>query len=120
MTHSPNVRATFTIAESASRSGMNRVWLVSSRSKNQPMWAWKNPRATASGDVPCSHGECGSPSRSENAWWRRWSATQFSTLPWIANDPEIAIATRSHFFALNDLCVKCRWNPTVTPRIAGT
>src|SRR3954454_15625791 len=66
-TQMPNVLLTRTLARSASRSGMNRRWLVSLRSKNQVMWACRKPRATASGDVPNSHGECGSPSRSEKA-----------------------------------------------------
>ena len=76
--------------------------------------------ATAAGEVPCSHGECGSPSRSENAWWRRWSATQLRTLPCTASEPVIAITTRSHGLALNDLWVKWRWNPTVMPSTAST
>ena len=70
----------------------------------------------ASGPVPNSHGECGSPSLSENAWWRRWSATQLTMLPWKARLPVIASATFSGRTALNDLWVKWRWNPTVTPR----
>ena len=97
---------------------MNRAWLVSLRSKNQPMCACRKPLATAAGEVPNAHGEWGSPSLSEKAWWRRWSATQLKTLPCTASDPVIAIATRSHRFALNALCVKCRWKPTVTPRTA--
>jgi len=65
--------------------------------------------------VPNSHGECGSPSLSEKAWWRRWSATHPITPPWNAVLPMTASAMRSGRFALNDPCVKYRWNPTVTP-----
>ena len=77
---------------SASRSGAKRCWLVESRSKIQPMWACQKPLASAATEVPYSHGECGSPSRSENAWCRRWSATQMMTGPWAAIWPAPARA----------------------------
>ena len=112
---STNCRSTAATSRSASRSGANRRALVLSRSNSQPMWACQKPRARAAGPVPNSHGECGSPSLSENAWWRRWSATQLTMLPWKARLPVIASATFSGRAALNDLWVKWRWNPTVTP-----
>ncbi len=73
------------------------------------MCACQNPLASAHGDVPNSHGECGSPSRSANAWCRRWSATQVIGEPCTAMLPAIARPTRSQRLALNDPWVKCRW-----------
>ena len=64
---------------------------------------------------PYRHGECGSPSRSEKAWCRRWSATQWMTGPWMASEPATASAICSGRLALNEPCVKWRWKPTVTP-----
>jgi hypothetical protein len=60
----------------------------------------QKPLAIASGVVPNSHGECGSPSRSEKAWWRRWSATQATTEPCDARLPASASAIRSGLLAL--------------------
>ena len=60
-------------------------------------------------------GECGSPSRSENAWCLRWSATHAVTGPSIAAEPSAANTPRSHGVVLNDRCVNRRWKPTVTP-----
>ena len=91
---------------SASRSGQNfscEVWLPSN---SQPMWAKARPLASARQSVPKRHGECGSPSRSEYLWCRRWSATQVSTGPSMASEPAMASATRSPVAALNELCVK--------------
>ena len=62
---------------------------------SSPKWECQKPRATAAGLVPNSHGECGSPSLSVKAWWRRWSATQVMTGPWKAMLPTIARPTRS-------------------------
>ncbi len=56
--------------------------------------------------VPYFHGLCGSPSRSENLWCLRWSATQRTTGPSIASEPAMASAYFSGRFGLNDLCVK--------------
>jgi aconitate hydratase len=52
------------------------VWL---RTNSQRRCACHKPLATATGVVPNSHGECGSPSLSAKAWWRRRSATQSIT-----------------------------------------
>ncbi len=101
---------------SAIRSGAKRCLLVRLRSNIQPMCACQKPLASATGEVPYSHGECGSPSRSENAWWRRWSATQMIGGPCTAIEPAIARKTRSPRLALNEPWVKCRWKPMVTPR----
>jgi hypothetical protein len=72
--------------------------------------------ATATGVVPNSQGECGSPSLSVKLWWRRWSATQVMIDPWKAMLPATASPIRSARVALNDRWVKWRWNPTVMPR----
>ena len=69
---------------SASRSGAKRAALVSSRPNSQPMWACQKPLASAAAEVPYSQGECGSPSLSAKAWWRRWSATQVMIEAWNA------------------------------------
>jgi hypothetical protein len=98
-----------TRAPSLSRSGAYRSWLVLRRSNSQPRWAWYMPLSSDRRSVPYRHGECGSPARSEKAWWRRWSATHWMTGPWIAIDPAAASASRSGRFALNEPCVKCRW-----------
>ena len=79
------------------------------------MCAYQKPLARALRSVPYRHGECGSPSRSENLWCLRWSATHRMTGPWIAIEPAIARATLTARLGLNDLCVKRRWKPTVMP-----
>ena len=94
---------------SASRSGAKRSALVWSRSNSQPMCECQKPLAMAAGEVPNSQGECGSPSRSENAWWRRWSATQATTEPCEASPPATASAIRSGRLALKEPWVKRRW-----------
>ena len=99
---------------------MKRRWLVILRSKIHPMCACQNPRTSAAGDVPKSHGECGSPSASAWAWCRRWSATQCRIGPCTARLPATASAIRSPRRARNARWVKCRWKPTVTPSIETT
>src|SRR5690606_8667508 len=113
--HSGNRLLTLRMAGSLRRSGAKRSALLRSRLTTQPMWACPNPLAMAHGDVPNSHGECGSPSLSEKAWCRRWSATQVMTGPCRAMLPAMAITTRSHGLALNDPWVKWRWYATVIP-----
>ena len=103
---SQNRPLTRTMSLSASRSGAKRCLLVKSRSNSQPMCACQKPLAIATGEVPNSHGECGSPSRSEKAWWRRWSATQMITGPWMPIPPMTARVIRSQRLALNEPCVK--------------
>ena len=71
--------------------------------------------ASALASSPYFQGECGSPSLSLYLWCRRWSATQVTTGPSIARLPAIASATRRPGLALNELCVKYRWYPTVMP-----
>ena len=56
---------THMIARSASRSGTKRRSLVSPLTNSQPKCACTKPLTTATGEVPNSHGECGSPSLSE-------------------------------------------------------
>src|SRR6185437_6674511 len=65
---------------------------------------------------PNRHGECGSPSRAEYAWWRRWSATHWVGLPSTAVLPATVSAIRSPRFALNDPCVRYRWKPVPMPK----
>src|SRR5262249_40384258 len=65
--HSTNIPLIRTMSLSANRSGANRSLLVTSSSNSQPMCACQKPLASAHGEVPNSHGECGSPSRSEKA-----------------------------------------------------
>ena len=91
---------------SASRSGAKRSRLDSSRPNSQPMWAWNMPLVRPRTLPPKRHGECGSPSRSEKAWWRRWSATHWVMLPCTAKEPATARAIRSQRLALNEPWVK--------------
>ena len=80
--------------------------LVCSTSNIQPRWANQKPLVSAPSESPKRHGECGSPSRSLYAWWRRWSATQRITGPSMASDPAMASAIRSARLALNAPWVK--------------
>ena len=83
--------------------------LVCSTSNSQPMCANQKPLTSAGTVSPKRHGECGSPSRSLKAWWRRWSATQRMTGPSMASEPAIASAMRSGRLALNEPWVNSRW-----------
>jgi len=105
-TSSGNTFSIRTIALSCSRSGVNRFWLVCSTSNSQPTCANHRPLSSAGTVSPYRHGECGSPSRSLNAWWRRWSATQRITPPSTASEPATASVRRSHRLALNPPWVK--------------
>ena len=100
---------------SASRSGANFSCEVWFGSNSHSMCAQSRPLKRALASSPYFQGECGSPSLSLYLWCRRWSATQVTTGPSIARVPAIASATRRPDLALNELCVKYRWNPTVTP-----
>ena len=49
----------------------------------QPTWAWQRPLIASKTPSPYpACGLCGSPSRSENWWCFRWSATHVTTSPW--------------------------------------
>ena len=78
------------------------------------------PFSRARVSVPYRQGECGSPSRSENAWWRRWLATHWTGDPSTASKPPMASAMRTPRRALNERWVKPRWYPTVTARPVTT
>ena len=84
--------------------------------RSQPMWACQKPRASAAAEVPYSQGECGSPSLSAKAWWRRWSATQVMIEAWNAIEPAIASPIRNARLALYARWVNRRWKPAVIPR----
>ena len=107
--HTGNCRLIRAVSRSASRSGANRAGLVRSGRSIQPKWACQKPRATAAGVVPNSQGECGSPSLSVKAWWRRWSATQVMSGPCSAMLPSTASMIRTGRTALNERWVKWRW-----------
>ena len=71
--------------------------------RSSPCGRARSPWTSAATEVPYSHGECGSPSRSEKAWCRRWSATQMITGPCTAIWPAIGQDDfRSGRLALND------------------
>src|SRR5689334_9867529 len=100
---------------SLSRSGAYLRWLVCSSSKSQPMCACRRPLVRAPIELPYFHGLCGSPSRSENLWCLRWSATQGPGGPWIAFERPPALPFFTAGLGLYDLWVKSRWKPTVMP-----
>ncbi len=79
------------------------------------MCAHHSPFISAGTVSPNRHGECGSPSWSENLWCLRWSATQRTSGPSTAIEPITASTIRSGRFALKEPCVKYRWKPMVMP-----
>jgi len=107
---------TFTRSSSFNRSGAQRSRSVRSGVTNHPTCACHRPRTTPAKPSPSSRwGECGSPSLSEKAWWRRCAATQSMSEPCSAIEPAIASAIFSGRTASKLLCVNNRWYPTVTP-----
>ena len=101
-----NWREIARIAGSLIRSGAYFSCGVCSSSNIQPMCAHHRPFISAGTVSPYRHGECGSPSASENLWCLRWSATQRTSGPSTAIDPATASAIRSGRFALKEPCVK--------------
>ncbi len=91
------------------RSGAYLRCGVCSSSKSHIMCACQKPFQRARRLVPYFHGLCGSPSRSENLWCLRWSATQRTTGPWMAIEPRIASVFFTNRFGLKDLWVNSRW-----------
>src|SRR6266540_6331774 len=107
--HSQNSLEIRTMSRSFIRSGAYLRWGVCSGSNSHIMCAWKKPLVSARRLVPYFHGECGSPSRSENLWCLRWSATQRTTGPWMAIEPATARPILVARLGLKDLWVKRRW-----------
>src|SRR5829696_8240106 len=90
-------------------------------SNSQPMWECQRPVSTPrTPSASCVCGECGSPSSSVKAWWRRWSATQWITAPCTDIEPRIAKVARRHGFVSKARWVSMRWKPIVTPKPTRT
>ena len=70
--------------------------------------------------MPWLTGECGSPGRSLNMWWRRCVVTQLITDPSSAIVPATANTILSARFARKLWCAKSRWNPTLIPKPVKT
>ena len=77
---------------SSSRSGAYFSRFDGRRVVEQPADVGVPEAASAPASSPSlpTCGLCGSPSSSECAWWRRWSATQPITGPSTAIEPQIA------------------------------
>src|SRR5215218_5172968 len=119
--HSGKYLSTQRMTGSLRRSGAKRLAEVRCPSNSQPMCECQRPLSTPrTPSASCVCGECGSPSSSVNAWWRRWSATQWMTAPCTDIEPRIANVARTHGFASKARWVSMRWKPIVTPKPTRT